>query len=97
MLLRIAVPVLAVDGTGAGEGCAVSGDALTPLGVDAPPDKGVDALPDKGVDASPGKDVDAPPDKGVGASPDKGVDAPALMLPLTKVPVPHRVKIPLVP
>ena len=48
-------PVLAVAGTGAVEGCAVSGDALTPLGVDAPPDKGVDAPSDKGIDASPGK------------------------------------------
>ena len=56
LLLRIAVPVLAVAGTGAGEGRAVSGDALTPLGVDAPPDKGVDAPPDKGSRTSPGKD-----------------------------------------
>ena len=67
-MLRIAAPVLVVAGTGAGEGRAVSGDALTPLGVDAPADKGVDALPDKGVDA--------PPDKGVDSLPDKGVDAP---------------------
>ena len=52
------------------------GGALTPLGVDAPPDKGVDALPDKGVDAFPDKGVDAPPDKGVGAPPDKGADTP---------------------
>ena len=55
LLLRIAAPVLAVAGTGAGEGRAVLGDALTPLGVDAPPDKGVDAPPDKGVDAPPDK------------------------------------------
>ena len=75
LLSRIAAPVLAVVGTGAGEGHAVSGDALTPLGVDAPPDKGVDALPDKGVDAPPDKGIDAPPDKGVGTPPDKGVDA----------------------
>ena len=45
MSLRIASPVLAVAGTGGGEGRAVSGDALTPLGVGAPPDKGVDAPP----------------------------------------------------
>ena len=42
-------------GTGAGEGRAVLGNALTPLGVDAPPDKSVDAPPDKGVDAAPDK------------------------------------------
>ena len=75
-MLRIAASVLPVAGTGAGEGRAVSGDALTPLGVDAPPDKGVDALSDKGVDAPPDKGVDAPPDKGVGTPPDKGVDTP---------------------
>ena len=75
-MLYIAAPVLAVAGTGAGEGSAVSGDSLTPLGVDAPPDKGVDALPDKGVDAPPDKGVDAPRDKGVGAPPDKGVGSP---------------------
>ena len=63
ILLRIAVPVLAVAGTGAGEGRAVSGDALHPLGVDAPPDKGVVAPPDKSVDA--------PPDKGSRTSPGK--------------------------
>ena len=54
-MLRIAVPVLAVAGTRAGADCAVSGDALTPFGVGALPDKGVDAPPDKGVDAPPGK------------------------------------------
>ena len=69
MLLRIAAPVLAVAGTGADEGRAVSGDALTPLGVDAPSDKGVDAPPDKGVDAPPDKGVDATPDKGSRTSP----------------------------
>ena len=37
--------------------------ALTPLGVDAPPDKGVDAPPNKGIDA--------PPDKGSRTSPGK--------------------------
>ena len=72
-MLRIAAPVLAVAGTGGGEGRAVSSDALTPLGVDAP--KGVDAHPDKGVSVPPDEGVDAPPDKGVGASPDKGVGA----------------------
>ena len=78
----IAAPVLAVAGTGTDEGRAVSGDALTPLdvdapkGVDAPPDKGVDAPPDKGVGGAPDKGVGTPPDKGVGAPPDKGVDAP---------------------
>ena len=56
MLLLIAAPVLAVAGTGAGESHAVSADALTPLGVDAPPDKGVDAPPGKGSRTSPGKD-----------------------------------------
>ena len=76
MLLRIAAPVLALADTGAGEGRAVSGDALTPLGVDALPDEGVDALPNKGADAPPDKGVDAPPDKGVDAPLDKGVDAP---------------------
>ena len=40
----------------AGEGRAVSGDALTPLSVDTPPDKGVDAPPDKDSRTSPGKD-----------------------------------------
>ena len=55
MLSRLAAPLLAVAGTGAGEGRAVSGAALTPLGVDAPPDKGVDALPDKNSRTSPGK------------------------------------------
>ena len=55
MLLRVAAPVLAVAGTRAGEGRAVSGDALTPLGVDAPPDKGVDASPGKGSRTSPSK------------------------------------------
>ena len=69
--MRIAAPVLAVAGTGAGEGRAVSGDALPPLGVDAPPDKGVDAPPDKGVDAPPDKSFDAPPDKGSRTSPGK--------------------------
>ena len=49
-------PVLAVASTGAGEGRAVSGDAFTPLGVGAPPDKGVDALPGIGSRTSPGKD-----------------------------------------
>ena len=72
----MASPVLAVAGMGTGEGRAVSSDALTPLGVDAPPDKGIDALPDKGVDAPPDKGLDAPPDKGVDAPPDKGVGAP---------------------
>ena len=70
-MLRIEAPVLAVAGTGAGEGHAVSGDALTPLGVDAPPDKGVDALPDKGVDTPHDKGVDTPPDKGSLTSPGK--------------------------
>ena len=55
-MLRIAAPALAVAGTGAGEGRAVSGDALTLLGVGAPPDKGVGAPPDKGSRTSPGKD-----------------------------------------
>ena len=63
LLLRIAAPVLAVAGTRAGEGRAVSGDALPPLSVDAPADKGVDVPPDKGVDA--------PPDKGSRTSPGK--------------------------
>ena len=54
-MLRIAAPVLAVAGTGAGEGRAVSDDALTPLGIDAPPDKGVDAPPNKGSRTSPSK------------------------------------------
>ena len=49
-------PVLAVAGAGTGEGCAVSGDAPTPLGVGAPPDKGVDASPGKGSRTSLGKD-----------------------------------------
>ena len=52
----IAALVLAVAGTGAGEGRTVSGDTLTPLGVGAPPDKGVDAPPGKGSRTSPGKD-----------------------------------------
>ena len=55
LLLRIAAPVLAVAGTGVGEGRAVLGDGLSPLGVDAPPDKGVDALADKGSCTSPSK------------------------------------------
>ena len=96
LLLRIAAPVLAVAGTGAGEGRAVWGDALTPLGVDAPRDKGVDTTPDKGVNAHPGKGVDALPGKGIDAPPHKGVDAPpdkGADAPLTKVPVPHRAKI----
>ena len=38
MLLRIAAPVLAGAGTGAGEGRAVLDDALPPLGVDSPSD-----------------------------------------------------------
>ena len=76
LLLRTAAPILVVAGTVAGEGRVVSGDALTPLGIDAPPDKDVDAFPDKGVDALPDKGVDAPPDKGVDSPPDKGVDAP---------------------
>ena len=46
-MLRIAAPVLVVAGTGAGEGRAVSGDALTPLGIDAPPDKGSCTSPSK--------------------------------------------------
>ena len=71
LLLRIAVPVLAVAGTGAGEGRAVSGDVLTLLGVDAPPDKGVDAPRDKGVCAPPDIGVEAPPDKGSSTSPGK--------------------------
>ena len=71
-MLRLAAPVLAVTGTRAGEGHAVSDDALSPLGVDALPDKGVDALPDKGVDAPSDKGADFPPDKGVDAPPDKG-------------------------
>ena len=65
--MRIPPPPLSLDcsvaGMGAGEGRSVSGDALTPLGVDAPPDKGVDAPPDKSVDA--------PPDKGSRTSPGK--------------------------
>ena len=64
ILKCIAAPVLAVAGTGAGEGRAVSDDALPPLDVDAPPDKGVDAPPDKGADVPPDKSVDASPDKG---------------------------------
>ena len=117
--------VLAVASTGAGEGHAVLGDALPPLGIDAPPDKCVDTPPDKGCRTSPGKDsagairvarlllalssnVTATEDEvmrtfstgsssfvltplGVDALPDK-----ASMHPLTKVPVPHRAKIPLV-
>ena len=73
-MLRIEAPVSAGAGTGAGEGRADSGDALTPLGVDAP--KGVDAFPVKGIDAPPDKGAGAPPDKVIGAPPDKGVDAP---------------------
>ena len=76
-------PVVMYSGTrsccswdGAGEGRAVSGDALSPLGVNDLPDKGVDALPDKGVDAPSDKGVGAPPDKGVGSLPEKGFDAP---------------------
>ena len=48
MMLRIAAPLLAVAGTGTGEGCAVSGDAFPPLGVDAPPDKGSLTSPGNG-------------------------------------------------
>ena len=112
-MLRIAVLVLAVAGTGTDEGRAVPDK-----GVDAPPDKGsrtspgqdsadaiwmarlllalssdVTATDDEamrtfstgsssfaltplGVDALPDKSVGAPLDKGVGAPPDKGVDAP---------------------
>ena len=40
LLSRIAAPLLAVAGTRTGEGRDVSGDALPPLSVDAPPDKG---------------------------------------------------------
>ena len=40
MLSRIAALLVAVAGAGAGEGHAVSGDALPSLGDDAPPDKG---------------------------------------------------------
>ena len=45
-----------VAGPRAGEGRAVSGDALTPLGVGAPPEKGADAPPGKGSRTSPGED-----------------------------------------
>ena len=65
MLLRIAASVFAVAGTRTGEGRTVSGDVLTPLGVDAPPDKGVGAPPDEGVDALPDQGVDALPDQDV--------------------------------
>ena len=41
-------PLLAVAGTGAGEGRASLGDALPPLGVDAPLDKGSFTSPGKG-------------------------------------------------
>ena len=42
--------MLPVAGTGAGGGRAVSGDAFTPLGVDAPPDKGSRTSP--GIDSA---------------------------------------------
>ena len=45
---RKATPLLAVAGTGTGEGCAVVGDALPPFGVDAPPEKGSFTSPGKG-------------------------------------------------
>ena len=43
----MAAPVLTVAGTGAGEGRTVSGDALTSLAVDTPPDKGYRTSPGK--------------------------------------------------
>ena len=51
MKLRMAPPLLAVVGTGAGKSPAVSGDALPPLGGDATPDKGSagDAAPGEGA------------------------------------------------
>ena len=57
MLLRIATPLFAVPGTGAGENSSVSGDAPPPLGGDAPPDKGSLTTPGKGSagDAAPGE------------------------------------------
>ena len=50
-------PLLAVAGTGAGEGLAISGDALPPLDGDVPPDKGSLTAPGKGSagDAAPGE------------------------------------------
>ena len=39
LLLRIAVPLLAVGGMGSGESRSVSCDVPSPLGGDAPPDK----------------------------------------------------------
>ena len=48
LLSRIAAPLVAVAGTGAGEDRTVSGDALPSLGVDAPPNKGSLTSPAKG-------------------------------------------------
>ena len=57
LLLCLAVPLLAVASTGAGESPLVSGDAHPPLGGDAPPDEGPPPAPGKvsAGDAAPGE------------------------------------------
>ena len=59
LLLRLAPPLLAVPGPGAGEIPSGSGDAPLPLGGDAPPDKGLLTTPGKGSagDATPNEGV----------------------------------------
>ena len=77
LLLALSLDVTATDDVATRTfSTGSSSFTLTPLGVDALPDKGDDALPDKGDDALPDKGVGAPPDKGVDAPPDNGVDAP---------------------